>query len=67
MDDRQLASCLNIGARLAEKYEFQYIVTLNTDRLEAAEKIGFDRSDYPIPVSLTDNGESGGLFGFRFN
>ena len=67
MDDRQLASCLNIGARLAEKYDFQYIVTLNTDRLEAAEKIGFDRSDYPIPVSLTDNGESGGLFGFRFN
>lgn len=67
MDDRQLASCLNIGARLAEEYGFQYIVTLNTDRLEAAEKIGFDRSDYPIPVSLTDNGESGGLFGFRFN
>jgi uncharacterized protein YydD (DUF2326 family) len=67
MDDRQLASCLNIGARLAEKYDFQYIVTLNTDRLEAAEKIGFDRSDYPIPVSLTDNGESSGLFGFRFN
>lgn len=67
MDDRQLASCLNIGARLAEKYDFQYIVTLNTDRLEAAEKIGFDRSGYPIPVSLTDNGESGGLFGFRFN
>ncbi|MCH4083810.1 MAG: DUF2326 domain-containing protein [Olsenella sp.] len=67
MDDRQLASCLNIGARLAEEYGFQYIVTLNTDRLEAAEKIGFDRSNYPIPVSLTDSGESGGLFGFRFN
>lgn len=67
MDDRQLASCLNIGAKLAEKYGFQYIVTLNTDRLEAAEKIGFDRSDYPIPVSLTDSGERGGLFGFRFN
>ena len=67
MDDRQLASCLNIGARLAEEYDFQYIVTLNTDRLEAAEKEGFDRSGYPISVSLTDNGEAGGLFGFRFN
>ena len=67
MDDRQLASCLNIGARLAEEYDFQYIVTLNTDRLESAEKIGFDRSDYPISVSLTDSGETGGLFGFRFN
>jgi uncharacterized protein YydD (DUF2326 family) len=67
MDDRQLTSCLNIGARLAQEYDFQYIVTLNTDRLEAAEKIGFDRSNYSIPVSLTDNGEMGGLFGFRFN
>ena len=67
MDDRQLASCLNIGARLAEEYDFQYIVTLNTDRLEAAEKTGFDRSDYPISVSLADSGEAGGLFGFRFN
>jgi len=67
MDDRQLASCLKIGVRFAEEYDFQYIVTINTDRLEAAEKIGFDRSDYPIPVSLTDSGETGGLFGFRFN
>ena len=66
MDDRQLSSCLNIGARLAEEYVFQYIVTLNTDRLEAAEKEGFDRSNYPLDVTLTDYGETGGLFGFRF-
>lgn len=66
MDDRQLASCLNIGARLAEEYAFQYIVTINTDRLEAAEKEGFDRRNYPINMTLTDYGDSGGLFGFRF-
>lgn len=67
MDDRQLASCLSIGARLSEQYGFQYIVTLNTDRLDAAEQNGFDRSDYPIPTVLNDKGETGGLFGFRFS
>ena len=67
MDDRQLASCLCIGARLSEEYGFQYIVTLNTDRLLAAEKEGFDRAGYPLSTVLTDRGETGGLFGFRFD
>lgn len=67
MDDRQLASCLNIGARLSKQYGFQYIVTMNTDRLEAAEKNGFDPADYPISTVLNDKGEAGGLFGFRFS
>ena len=66
MDDRQIASCLNIGARLADEVEFQYIVTLNSDRLKAAEAEGFDRRDYVIDPVLTDEGEQGGLFGFRF-
>ena len=67
MDDRQLCSCLNIGARLSDEYGVQYIVLLNTDRLEAAERIGFDRADYPISTILTDKGDDSGLFGFRFN
>lgn len=66
MDDRQVASCLNIGARLADEIGFQYIVTLNSDRLKAAETEGFDRRDYVIKPVLTDVGEDGGLFGFRF-
>lgn len=66
MDDRQLCSCLNIGARLSKEHGFQYIVMLNTDRLESAEGIGFDRADYPIGAILTDKGENGGLFGVRF-
>lgn len=66
MDDRQVASCLNIGARLADDVGFQYIVTLNSDRLQAAEAEGFDRRDYAIDPVLTDAGEDGGLFGFRF-
>lgn len=66
MDDRQIASCLNIGARLADEHGFQYIVTLNSDRLKAAEDEGFERRDYIIDAGLTDAGETGGLFGFRF-
>lgn len=67
MDDRQVASCLNIGARLADKIGFQYIVTLNSDRLTAAENEGFERRNYAIDPILTDAGETGGLFGFRFD
>lgn len=67
MNDRQLCSCLNIGARLSDEYGLQYIVLLNTDRLEAVELIGFDRANYPIETILTDKGDHSGLFGFRFN
>lgn len=66
MDDRQLCSCLNIGAKLSKEHGLQYIVMLNTDRLESAEAIGFDRDEYPISTVLTDMGENGGLFGARF-
>ena len=66
MDDRQLRSCLNIGARLSKEHGLQYIVLLNTDRLESAEEIGFDRGECPISTALTDRGENGGLFGARF-
>jgi len=41
-------------------------VTLNSDRLTAAESEGFDRRSYVIDPVLTDSGEEGGLFGFRF-
>lgn len=39
---------------------------LNTDRLESAERLGFDRGEFPVSTILTDEGESGGLFGARF-
>ena len=66
MDERQLGSCLNIAARLSEKDGFQYIVLLNSDTLEAAEGNGFDRGGHVLSPSLSDSGEDGGLFGFRF-
>lgn len=66
-DHRQVASCLNIGARLAEQYEFQYVVTMNSDFLSSVEAEGaFDSSDYLLDTRLSDATEDGGLFGFRF-
>jgi uncharacterized protein YydD (DUF2326 family) len=69
MDHRQVASCLNIGARLADEHGFQYIVTMNSDFLESVELQSggsFDRKPYQLDVVLTDASEDGGLFGFRF-
>jgi uncharacterized protein YydD (DUF2326 family) len=70
IDGRQIASCLNIGARLAEQYGFQYIVTLNSDfvdLVEAQSDGAFDAEPYIVPTRLTDASEDGGLFGFRFD
>jgi uncharacterized protein YydD (DUF2326 family) len=69
IDGRQVASCLNIGARLAEEHGFQYVVTLNSDFLASVEVQSdgaFDADPYMLSTRLTDETESGGLFGFRF-
>lgn len=69
IDGRQVASCLNIGARLAERHGFQYIVTLNSDFLTSVEvqsEGAFDAEPYMLSTRLTDETEAGGLFGFRF-
>lgn len=68
VDGRQVASCLNIGARLAEQHGFQYIVTLNSDFLATIEAEGaFIADPYILDTRLTDKTEAGGLFGFRFD
>lgn len=67
IDHRQVASCLNIGARLADEWGFQYLVTMNSDFLSSVESEGaFTRDPYLTKVELTDGGDDGGLFGFKF-
>ena len=64
VDGRQVGTALSLGARLAQEKEFQYIVTLNSDKeVEAAPD--FNVSDY-VTLKLTDATETGGLFGIRF-
>lgn len=70
IDGRQVASCLNIGARLAEQFDFQYIVTLNSDFLDSVTTQSdgaFDPDPYIVSTRLTDATDDGGLFGFRFD
>lgn len=68
VDHRQVASCLNIGARLADEFGFQYVVTMNSDFLASVEsEAAFDRAPYLIDTTLKDDDEHGGLFGFRFD
>jgi uncharacterized protein YydD (DUF2326 family) len=65
VDARQVGTALKLGSDLATAKNFQYIVTLNSDKqIEAPE--GFNLAEYQLPVKLTDATETGGLFGLRF-
>jgi uncharacterized protein YydD (DUF2326 family) len=66
VDERQVSRALQVGAETADSFGFQYIVTLNSDQLPQEFPEGFDLQDYALPVRLTDETETGGLFGFRF-
>jgi uncharacterized protein YydD (DUF2326 family) len=66
VDERQVASALVLGQRAAGT-EAQYIVTMNSDifsRLPLPKD--FDRSEVVLATRLSDETETGGLFGFRF-
>lgn len=62
VDERQVEIALAAGAEAAVTEGFQYIVTLNSDQMPPAE----DLQKFVLPQRLTDLGESGGLFGLRF-
>lgn len=67
VDERQIAIALQLGAAAAGE-ERQYIVTMNSDifdRLPLPSE--FDRDAVVLPTRLSDAGETGGLFGFRFD
>lgn len=66
VDGRQINNALKIGAETAEKFGFQYIVTMNEDDAFKETDKGFDLTKYLLPVVLTDETDTGGLFGFRF-
>ena len=66
MEERQIAAAFEVGAKMAEKYGFQYIVTLNDDRVPHREfSNGFDFKKYELNIRLNDETEDGGLLGCR--
>jgi len=67
VDERQVSKALYVGAEMAERYGFQYIVTLNSDQVRSDAFNGSGLTHYVLPVRLTDATEDGGLFGLRFN
>ncbi|OLQ88032.1 hypothetical protein BIY22_07610 [Vibrio panuliri] len=66
VDERQVAKALYLGAEWAKKYNFQYIVTMNSDDLpDMTYYENFKIEDYVVDLKITDT-ENGGLFGVRF-
>jgi len=66
VDERQVARALLLGQRAAGSG--QYIVTMNSDifdKLPLPAK--FDRTKIIVSPRLSDETETGGLFGFRFD
>ena len=66
VDGRQVIRALRIGAEMAKKFKFQYIVTMNEDDAFKEKELDFDLKDYLLPTRLTDATEDGDLFGIRF-
>lgn len=66
VDERQVALALMLGQR-ATSATTQYIVTMNSDifdRLPLPDEV--DRNKVVLATRLSDETETGGLFGFRF-
>jgi uncharacterized protein YydD (DUF2326 family) len=67
VDERQVAKALQLGADHAASVGFQYIVTMNSDAVpEDGFREDFDVQTFVNPTRLTDEIETGGLFGVRF-
>jgi uncharacterized protein YydD (DUF2326 family) len=66
VEERQVGLALSLADRVCRSEQMQYIVTMNSDALEAALQYA-PGLEYNTAVELTDEYETGGLFGLRFN
>ena len=67
VDERQISRALELGSWESGEIGLQYIVTMNSDvfhRLPLSSAI--DRDTVVLETRLSDQTETGGLFGFRF-
>lgn len=66
VDPRQRAHALELAATMSQKYNFQYICTINTDMIPVADfSSGFDFANL-VRLRLTDTDPTGSLLGFRY-
>jgi uncharacterized protein YydD (DUF2326 family) len=66
VDGRQIASALVLGHERSLELSGQYIVTMNSDDLEKAEREADTSFRNFVVIPALDDTETGGLFGFRF-
>lgn len=66
VEERQIGAALRVASEVCEKEGLQYITALNTDVLSGALTHESD-IHFNTAVTLTDEYESGGLFGIRFD
>ncbi|AIQ71730.1 DUF2326 domain-containing protein [Paenibacillus graminis] len=62
----KLHTSLEFAIAEVNRSKFQYVVTMNSDTQPKSSKEDVDFLDYVLPVRLTDETQSGGLFGVRF-
>lgn len=66
VDPRQRAHALELAAAMTEKYDFQYICTLNTDMVPVSDFSPSFDFEALVRLRLTDTDPSGSLLGFRY-
>ncbi|WP_245708842.1 ABC-three component system protein [Ruania alba] len=66
VDERQVAKALSLAREVCSEEDLQYVVTMNSDDLDKAERHGAGVADCIIEPRLTDEYDTGGIFGFRF-
>jgi uncharacterized protein YydD (DUF2326 family) len=68
VDERQVSKALQLGKATADRIGGQYLVTMNSDIFDRLPlPPTFDRAAIVLSTRLSDDGEAGGLFGFRFD
>ena len=66
VDARQVRGAMEKAVAWSQEFKFQYFLTLNSDVLPTQFSSNSPIDELFLPVKLTDDTESGGLFGFRF-
>ena len=67
VDERQVAIALGIMRELTDALGLQYIVTMNSDIFDRLPlSVDFKKDEFVLPIRLSDQSQTGGLFGFRF-
>ena len=66
VDTRQVRGAMEKAVAWSQEFDFQYLLTLNSDALPSQFSVDFPMEELLLPVALTDDTETGGLFGVRF-